>query len=150
AFKIIMSTVSIVISLILVPFFFIFMLKDHEKFVPSITRPFTGRFKLFLLDTIRDIDKTLRAFIQGQMLVSFILCIILFIGYTAISLDYVLSLAIFVLFITAVPFVRPWVAFVGAAVLALIQHPIMFVCPSNVARAAGQIASNNITRIIMG
>lgn len=150
AFKIIMSTVSIVISLVLVPFFFIFMLKDHEKFVPSITRPFTGRFKLFLLDTIRDIDKTLRAFIQGQMLVSFILCIILFIGYQIIGLEYALLLAIFALFMNVVPFVGPWVAFLPAAILALIQDPIMFVWVSIITLAAQQIESNIITPNVMG
>src|SRR5699024_8334805 len=48
AFKIIMSTVSIVISLILVTFFFIFMLKDNVKFVTNIIRLYIRLNTLFI------------------------------------------------------------------------------------------------------
>lgn len=150
AFKIIMNTVSVAISLILVPFFYIFMLKDHERLVPMITMPFTGRFKLFVLDTLKDIDLTLRAFIQGQMLVSSILCVILFIGYILIGLDYALLLAIFALFMNVVPFVGPWVAFLPAGILALIQDPMMFVWVSLITLGAQQLESHVITPNVMG
>ena len=150
AFKIIMNTVSVAISLVLVPFFYIFMLKDHERLVPMITMPFTGRLKLFLLDALKDIDLTLRAFIQGQMLVSSILCIILYIGYLAIGLDYALLLAIFALFMNVVPFVGPWVAFLPAGILALIQDPMMFVWVSLITLGAQQLESHVITPNVMG
>src|SRR5699024_1104412 len=93
---------------------------------------------------------TLRAFIQGQMLVSFILCIILYIGYAIIGLDYALLLAIFALFMNLIPFIGPWVAFLPAALLALIQDPIMFVWVSLITLIAQQIESNLVTPNVMG
>src|SRR5699024_6192880 len=150
AVTIVSGTVSVLVTLILIPFFYFFLLKDHEKFIPSVTAPFRGTFKQFLSELLSDIDNTLRAFIQGQMLVSFILCIILYIGYAIIGLDYALLLAIFALFMNLIPFIGPWVAFIPAALLALIQDPIMFVWVSLITLIAQQIESNLITPNVMG
>lgn len=150
AIAIVSSTVSVLLMLVLGPFFFFFMLKDHQKFIPSVTSPFSGTFKQFLIELLYDIDRTLRSFIQGQMLVSSILCVILYIGYTLIGLDYALLLAIFALFMNIVPFVGPWVAFIPAGLLALIQDPIMFIWVSLITLVAQQIESNLITPNVMG
>lgn len=150
AVTIVTSTVSVLLAIVLGPFFFFFMLKDHQKFIPAMSSPFGGTFKQFLTDVLHDIDRTLRSFIQGQMLVSFILCIILYIGYTIIGLDYALLLAIFALFMNIVPFVGPWVAFIPAGLLALIQDPIMFLWVSLITLIAQQIESNLITPNVMG
>ena len=150
AITIVSGTVSVLVTLILIPFFYFFLLKDHEKFIPAMTSPFKGTFKQFLSELMSDIDSTLRAFIQGQMLVSFILCIILYIGYAIIGLDYALLLAIFALFMNLIPFIGPWVAFLPAALLALIQDPIMFVWVSLITLIAQQIESNLVTPNVMG
>ena len=59
--------------LVLVPFFFIFMLKDHEKFAPFIYSFFSGKRKEWIKKTLHDIDTVLRSYIQGQLLISFLL-----------------------------------------------------------------------------
>lgn len=150
AVSIVTGTVSVLVTLVLVPFFFFFLLKDHEKFIPSVTAPFKGTFSQFLRELLNDIDRTLRAFIQGQMLVSFILCIILYIGYAIVGLDYALLLAIFALFMNLIPFIGPWMAFVPAGLLAVIQDPIMLVWVSLITLIAQQIESNLITPNVMG
>src|SRR5699024_619508 len=61
---------SAVISLVLVPFFFIFMLKDHEKLAPRIYGWFSGGFREWLKKTLSDINKVLKSYIQGQMIIS--------------------------------------------------------------------------------
>ena len=144
------GTVSVLITFILIPFFFFFLLKDHEKFVPAMVSPFKGTFKQFMTELLHDIDNTLRAFIQGQMLVSFILGIILYIGYISIGLEYALLLAIFALFMNLIPFIGPWMAFVPAALLALIQDPFMLIWVSLITLIAQQIESNLITPNVMG
>src|SRR5699024_6049622 len=48
AISIVSSTVSVLLTLVLGPFFFFFMLKDHQKFIPAVTSPFSGTFKQFL------------------------------------------------------------------------------------------------------
>lgn len=144
------SVASAVISLILVPFFFIFMLKDHEKFAPRVYGWFSGSFHDWLKQTLSDINQVLRSYIQGQMIISILLAILLFIGYFLIGLEYALLLAVFALFMNIIPFLGPWIAFVPAAIIALIQDPKMFIWVSLITLAAQQIDSQLITPNIMG
>ena len=150
AITILTSTVSVILTLILVPFFYFFMLKDHEKFVPAMVSPFSGTVKQFLTEWLYDVDRTLRSFIQGQVLVSFILGVILYIGYTIIGLEYALLLGMLALFLNVIPFIGPWLAFAPAGILALIQSPIMFVWVAIITLIAQQIESNLITPNVMG
>ncbi|MCD2138709.1 AI-2E family transporter [Salinicoccus halitifaciens] len=150
AISILTSTVSVILTLVLVPFFYFFMLKDHEKFVPAMVSPFSGTVKQFLTEWLYDVDRTLRSFIQGQVLVSFILGVILYIGYTIIGLEYALLLGMLALFLNVIPFIGPWLAFAPAGILALIQSPIMFVWVAIITLIAQQIESNLITPNVMG
>ena len=79
------SFISTVFLLIMVPFFLIYMLKDHEKFIPAIGKFFKGERKVFVVDLLKDLNFTLKSYIQGQVTVSVILGIILYIGYTIID-----------------------------------------------------------------
>ncbi len=96
--------------LILVPFFFIFMLKDHEKFAPIIYNFFSGERRIWIKKTMGDIDNVLRSYIQGQLLISIILATLIWIGYMVLGVQYSLLLAIFALFMNLIPFVGPWIA----------------------------------------
>lgn len=144
------NTVGVLVMLILMPFFLFFMLKDHDKFIPAMTKPFSGTFKRFLIGLFKDIDYILKSFIQGQLLVSVILATMLYAGYKIISLDYAILLAIFALFMNVIPFVGPWIAFAPALVLALIQAPVMGVWVAVVTLVAQQIDGNIVTPNVMG
>ena len=149
-FSILSGTVSVLLTIVLIPFFYFFMMKDHERLVPALLSPFGGTFKQFLSELLHDIDKTLRAFIQGQLLVSTILAILLFIGYSIIGLEYALLLAMLALVLNIIPFIGPWMAFIPAAILALIQDPWMLVWVSIITLIAQQAESNLITPNVMG
>ena len=136
--------------LILVPFFFIFMLKDHEKLIPFITQFFTGERKRWVEKTLNDINDVLRAYIQGQFLISAILATLLLIGYSLIGLEYALLLSIFALFMNLIPFIGPWIAVVPAILIALLQDPTLVIWVAIVTLVAQQTDSNLITPNIMG
>ena len=136
--------------LVLVPFFFIFMLKDHEKFAPFVHGFFTGKKLVWVRKTLSDIDTVLRAYIQGQLLISFLLAVLLFIGYLIIGLDYALLLVIFALFMNLVPFIGPWIAFIPALLIAFVQDPPLVIWVSVITLVAQQIDSNLITPNVMG
>ncbi|RAV24870.1 AI-2E family transporter, partial [Staphylococcus warneri] len=76
------SFISTLFLLIMVPFFLIYMLKDHERFIPFIAKLFKGERKVFIVDLLKDLNDTLKSYIQGQVTVSIILGIILYIGYS--------------------------------------------------------------------
>lgn len=136
--------------LVLVPFFFIFMLKDHEKFAPTVYGIFSGERREWIKKTLHDIDNVLRSYIQGQFLISSLLAILLFIGYLAIGLEYALLLAIFGLFMNLIPFIGPWIAVAPAVIIALFQDPKLVIAVAIVTIIAQQVESNLITPNVMG
>lgn len=139
-----------VFLLVLVPFFFIFMLKDHEKFAPIIYNLFSGERRDWVKKTLGDIDHVLRSYIQGQFLISAILATLIFIGYKILGLEYALLLAIFALFMNLVPFIGPWIAVAPALIIAYTQEPKLVIGVAIVTLVAQQIDSNLITPNVMG
>jgi len=137
-------------TLILVPFFFIFLLKDHEKFAPFIYNFFSGKRQVWIKKTLQDIDKVLRTYIQGQLLISFLLAAIMFIGYLIIGLDYALLLVIFAFFMNVIPFIGPWIAFTPALIIGFLQDPQMVIWVCVITLVAQQTDSNLITPNVMG
>ena len=146
----IQSFLQAMFLLVLVPFFFIFMLKDHEKLAPFVYGFFTGKQRVWVKKTLSDIDNVLRSYIQGQLLISFLLAILLFIGYSVIGLKYALLLAIFGLFMNLIPFIGPWIAVAPAIVIAFVTDPTLVIWVGVITIAAQQIESNLITPNVMG
>lgn len=144
------GAVTVTFTLILVPFFFIFMLKDHEKFAPRVYGIFSGERRTWIKSTLQDIDSVLRSYVQGQVLISFLLALMMFIGYKIINLEYSLLLAILAFFMNMIPFIGPWISLVPALIIAFIQKPILVVWVGVVTLVAQQIESNLITPNIMG
>ncbi|WP_102693655.1 AI-2E family transporter [Rummeliibacillus pycnus] len=148
--QLISGIVSGAFVLILVPFFFIYMLKDHEKFAPTIYNLFSGSRRQWVKKTLKEIDDVLRSYIQGQLLISLILAIIIFIGFKIIGLEYALLLALFAFFMNMVPFIGPWIALVPAVIVGLLHDPMQAVWVCVVTLVAQQIDSNFITPNVMG
>lgn len=144
------SVFQVAFTLILVPFFFIFMLKDHEKLSPFICQFFTGERQEWVRKTLGDIDHVLRTYIQGQLFISFLLAIIMYIGYLIIGLEYALLLVIFAFFMNVIPFIGPWLAFTPALIIGFLQDPMMVIWVSLVTLVAQQTDSNLITPNVMG
>ncbi|WP_285397402.1 AI-2E family transporter [Lysinibacillus sp. fls2-241-R2A-57] len=144
------SVVSASLLAILIPFFFIFMLKDHEKFAPSIYKYFSGERREWVKKTLSEIDGVLRSYIQGQLQISFLLALMMYVGYLMMGLEYSLLLVIFAFFMNMIPFIGPWIAFAPAVVVAVIQDPVLVIWVSVVTLVAQQIDSNFITPNVMG
>lgn len=146
----IQSVFSGALVMILIPFFLIFMLKDHEKLIPFVTQFFSADRKRWVKKTINDIDDVLNLYIRGQVLISTILATLLYIGYSIIGLNFALLLVVFAFFMNIIPFIGPWIAFFPALIIALFQDPIMAIWVSIITLVAQQIDANLITPNIMG
>ncbi|MFJ7825798.1 AI-2E family transporter [Psychrobacillus sp. NPDC096623] len=136
--------------LVLVPFFLVYMLKDHEKFAPFVSSFFKGEKKTWIRKTLVDIDDTLRSYIQGQLFVSFLVGLMLLIGYFAIGLEYALLLAVFGMMMNVIPFLGPYISVIPAIIIALIQEPKLAIYVAIIMLVAQQIESNFITPNVMG
>lgn len=148
--KFIQSVFQGLFLLVLVPFFLVYLLKDHEKFAPFVTHFFKGEKKTWIRNTLTDIDDTLRTYIQGQLFVSFLVGVMLFIGYFAIGLKYALLLALIGMMMNVIPFLGPYIALIPAIIIALIQEPKMAIYVAIIMLVSQQIESNLITPNVMG
>lgn len=142
--------IGFITSLVLVPFFLFFMLKDGEKLAPFITRIFSEKKAKNIRSLLAKMDETLTAFIQGQLLVSFCVGLLLFIGYLIIGLKYSLTLVLFAMLMNVIPFIGPFIAVVPALIVGAFQDPMMIVWVSLVMLVAQQIESNLISPNVMG
>lgn len=152
--KFLVDVVSKIVSwafvLILIPFFFIYMLKDHEKFAPRIYNLFAGSRRVWVKKLLADVNDVLKNYIQGQMLISFLLAVLMFIGYLIIGLDYALLLVIFAFCMNIIPFIGPWIAFIPALIIGFIDSPMTALWVCVVTLLAQQTDSNFITPNVMG
>lgn len=144
------SVIQGTLILVLAPFFLLFMLKDHEKFVPFITQFFSGERKKWIKKTLKDVDAVLSAYIQGQLLISTILAAMLFTGYLIVGLNFALLLSVFALFMNVIPFIGPWIAFIPALLIAFFQDPMLAIWVSLITLVAQQTDANLITPNVMG
>lgn len=142
--------ISFITSLVLIPFFLFFMLKDGEKLVPFVTQILEKKKADNLKILLKKIDETLTAYIQGQVLISFCVGVLLLIGYLIIGLKYSLTLALFAMIMNVIPFLGPFIAVVPALVVGAFQDPMMVVWVALVTLVAQQIESNFISPNVMG
>nr|WP_028784193.1 AI-2E family transporter [Thalassobacillus devorans] len=142
--------VSFIFALVLVPFFLFFLLKDGEKLVPFIRQYLNKRVGESFARLAKSVDHTLQAFIQGQLLVSFFVGVLLLIGYLIIHLDYALTLALFAMLTNVIPFIGPFLAVIPAMLVALFQDPILAVWVAVIMLIAQQIEGNLISPNVMG
>ncbi|MFC3039889.1 AI-2E family transporter [Virgibacillus xinjiangensis] len=141
---------TIIAGLVLIPFFLFFMLKDEEKLVPFITQIFSPKKAKNLRSLLGKVDHVLSAFIQGQLIVSFFVGVMLFIGYLIIGLDYALTLSLFGMMTNVIPFIGPYIAVVPALIVGAIQDPMNLIWVSIIMLVAQQIESNLISPNVMG
>lgn len=150
AFGIIANIIVFIMSLILIPFFLFFMLKDGDRLVPFITQVFDDKKSKNITQLLTKINETLTAFIQGQLFVSFVLGILLFIGYLIIGLNYSLTLALIGMVLNVIPFLGPWMAVIPALIVGVIQDPFMIIWVGLITLIAQQLESTFISPNVMG
>lgn len=116
---------SIAIVFMTVPFILFFMLKDGPKFKQFAIKYLPANARHDYLDLFKQIDEKVGSYIQGQMIVSICIGILLFIGYSIIGLKYALILALIAALTSVVPYLGPMIAISPAIVVALTISPIM-------------------------
>ncbi|KQL27544.1 AI-2E family transporter [Cytobacillus solani] len=142
--------INTIFYLVLVPFILFYMLKDSHRFAPSVAVLFPQSKRDHVKNILKEMDKTISTYIQGQMLVSIIVGVLLYIGYLIIGLNYSLVLAMFGMFTNVIPFLGPYIAVVPAFLVALFQDPVMALYVAIIMLVAQQIEGNIVSPNIMG
>ena len=144
------QVVSIAMGIVLIPFFLFFMLKDGDKLIPFITQVFSKKKAANVSSLLVKMDKVLSSFIQGQLVVSFFVGVLLLIGYLIIGLEYALAFALFGMITNVIPFLGPYLAVIPALIVGGFQDPMNLIWISLIMFIAQQIESSVISPNVMG
>ena len=116
------STASVLVTM---PFVLFFLLKDASHFNKFVISLLPKKLEQPVAETIDEIDDKVGSYIQGQMLVSLCIGVMLFIGYNIIGLHYAFSLATIAAFLSIVPYLGPVIAITPAMLVAASTSWIM-------------------------
>ena len=117
------SNVGVVI--VTTPFILFFMLKDGHRFKDYTTKIMPPNFRKDFHDLLEKMSVQVGSYIQGQIIVSFCIGVLLLIGYSIIGLKYPLVLASIAAVTSVVPYLGPTIAISPAIVIAIITSPWM-------------------------
>lgn len=144
------ALVNVGVVIATTPFVLFFMLKDGHRFKEFSTNLMLPKFRKDFHDLLDKMSLQVGSYIQGQIIVSFCIGILLFIGYSIIGLDYSLILASIAAVTSVVPYIGPTIAISPAIIIALITSPIMLLKLVIVWTAVQFIEGHFISPNIMG
>ncbi|MBU9711464.1 AI-2E family transporter [Evansella tamaricis] len=148
--RLIGSLINFMLVFIIVPFMLFYLLKDGEKAPNQVLRFFPEKQQVEGRRILKDMDEALGSYIQGQIIVSICVGILMYIAFLIIGIEYSLILALVAMFTNVIPFVGPWIGTIPAVIVALIHSPIMVLWVLIAIVVVQQIESNLIAPQVMG
>lgn len=146
-----LSTItSFVLSIVIVPFILFYLLKDGEKLPEYILKLLPPRMRKDTREVFGETDKQLSAYIQGQLIVAFLIGVMVTIGFWIIGMDYALLLGVLAMFTSVVPYIGPAIAITPAVIIALVTSPFMLVKLAIVWTVVQLVEGNLISPQVMG
>ncbi|MDN4067983.1 AI-2E family transporter [Paenibacillus vini] len=116
---------DIILAVVTVPFILFYLLKDGKKLPGFILRYVPVRFRSQTNRVMSEMNGQISSYIRGQIIVSFCIGILLYIGFLIIGMDYSLVLAIIASFTSIVPYLGPAIAITPALIIAIVTSPFM-------------------------
>ncbi|PLR87143.1 AI-2E family transporter [Bacillus sp. V33-4] len=141
---------NITITIVTVPFLLFYMFKDGKNFPQALVKFLPASYRQEALNTLKDTNETLAAYIQGQVTVALFVGTIAFIGYLIIDLPYALVFALIVAVTNIIPYVGPILGGAPAVVIALFDSPTKAILVVVVIAIAQQIEGNVLSPLILG
>ncbi|TMV48144.1 AI-2E family transporter [Paenibacillus mesophilus] len=119
------AVTEVILSILTVPLILFYLLKDGRRlphyllqFVPTSLRGETYK-------VMSEMNRQISSYIRGQIIVSFCIGMLLYVGYLVIGLDYSLVLAVFAACTSVVPYLGPVIAITPALIIAIVTSPFM-------------------------
>ncbi|MGM0876023.1 MAG: AI-2E family transporter [Bacillota bacterium] len=113
------------LALIILPFILFYLLKDGKKLPKYILGFLPVPLRNQTFDVMKEINNSISLYIRGQIIVSFCIGLLLFIGFLIIGLEYASLLALIAAFTSIVPYLGPAIAITPALIIAIVTSPIM-------------------------
>ena len=117
----IFSFASTIIELIVVPFVTFYMMKKGGAFISSFIGIFPDRYHAHLTQLFREIHFVLNAYIRGQLLLSILMSIVVFLGMWSMNIPYPLVIGFLAGIVEMIPLIGPIIGAVPPVLLGLLQ-----------------------------
>jgi predicted PurR-regulated permease PerM len=148
--KVLGVVTNITLIIITVPFILFYMLKDGHKLPPKAVKILPTAYRHEGLKIFEDLNETLSAYIQGQLIVSLVVGLGCFIGYSIIGLEYALVLGLVVAVANIIPYLGPFIGAAPAVIIALLDSPTKALLAAVVVLVVQQIDGNFLSPLIIG
>lgn len=113
------------LAIAVVPFILFYLLKEGKRLPDYILSFLPNSFRNQTFEVMSEMNHQISTYIRGQIIVSFCIGFLLYIGYLIIGLKYSLILAIIAAFTSVVPYLGPAIAITPALIVAAVTSPIM-------------------------
>jgi predicted PurR-regulated permease PerM len=148
--KVLGVVTNITLTIITVPFILFYMLKDGHRFSETAVKLLPTAYRNEGLTIFKDLYATLATYIQGQVLVSLVVGIGCFIGYSIIGLNYALLLGLIVSITNIIPYVGPFIGAAPAVLIGFLDSPAKGFLAALVVLIVQQIDGNLLSPLIIG
>lgn len=126
-----------------------YLLLEWDKFVRYIASPFSGKQEKKVINLISKIERGLGHWLRGQIALSLLVGILVFIGLTALGIPFALPLALIAAVLEIIPIIGPTVASIPAILVGLSINPVLGLAVVALYIIIQQVESNFLAPIIM-
>lgn len=137
-------------QIVLIPFILFYLLKDDRKFYEGFISLVPKKYRPKIDEAMKSIDQVLSTYISSQLLVSFILGVLMYIGYLIIGLPNALIMAFFAMITNIIPFIGPFLGALPAVLIAITIDWKMILKVAVLATVVQQAEGDLITPKIVG
>ncbi|RAV22140.1 AI-2E family transporter [Paenibacillus contaminans] len=113
------------LAIVTVPFILFYLLKDGDRLPRYILSFLPTSFRGQSFRVMSEMSHQISSYIRGQIIVSFCIGFLLYIGYLIIGLEYSLILAIIAACTSIVPYLGPAIAITPALIVSIVTSPVM-------------------------
>jgi len=138
------------IFLILTIFVFTFyLLLEWKSFVRLLTSPFAGKQEKKIINLVAKVENGLGQWLRGQLALSIIVGVLIYIGLRILDIPYALPLALVAGIFEIIPIVGPIISAIPAVLVGLTIAPIMGLAVAALFFIVQQLENNLIVPMVM-
>ncbi len=145
AIQSVVSTVSFIIGLIVVPILLFYMLKDKDELLDGVYAPLSSTAERHTRNVLGIIHGVIGSYIRAQLISVSVVGIMIFVGLTILGIEFALILAIIAAAFAIIPIVGAIIGAVPGVLIALANDPDKIIWVVLVYVIAQLIESNVVT-----
>ena len=144
------SVANFVMVALTIPLILFYMLKEGSQLTPRMVGLLPEQYQGEARNVLAEMNETIRLYIQGMVVVSLFIGVMVYIGYLIIGLDYALLLAAICMITNFIPYFGPVIGTIPAVIVALIASPLKAIEVIVIMVIANYVENHLIAPLVLG